>query len=341
MAEPALPGRGRLVVLAVALALLLALLGWRLWGPSDGSADGERQGSGPVAGDTPGADALRGADWSTVREDPDAAFTRSGDYVPDTAQGADDDQPEYYADGCHLEREETTITGCTYGDEEGSVDVAVLGSSKAGVWMPVLDQIGRREGWRVTVYTKSSCAFDPPAETSTYPECTDYNTAVQERLLADPPDIVVTSGQVTDSRELEPADLSATWRDLLDAGTEHVVAVWEIPMPSRHVGECLATLRAGERTDYVKECSYGHTDEAGVGILEEAVELTDGAQLLDVRDWVCPASTLSPRCPPVIGGVVVLGLGAHLTDSYARTLTDPVHQELFELGVAGSEPTDP
>ncbi|GAA1159474.1 SGNH hydrolase domain-containing protein [Ornithinicoccus hortensis] len=330
--------RRPLVAVLAALALLCALLVWRPW---DGSGGDDRSGSGTVPDGPPGAAALRGVDWSTVRAVPEEAFTRTGDYVPATPEAADGDQPAYYADDCHLEREDTGIKACTYGDEDATVEVAVVGSSKAGVWVPVLDEIGRREGWRVSVFTKSSCAYDPPVATDSYPECATYNTALEERLLADPPDIVVTSGQDTDARQLEAAALSAAWLRLLEAGTEHVVAVWEVPTPSRHVAGCLAELPRQGSGDYVEACSYEHEDGPGADILGEAVAQTDGAELLDVKDWVCPDSTLSPRCPPVIGAVVVLGDGAHLTDTYARTLTDPVHQELSDLGIATSQPTDP
>ena len=64
-------------------------------------------------------------------------------------------------------------------------------------WLPALEEAAATRGWRVVTYGKSSCAFsDAPAARAgdAYPQCDDWNAAVVDALLADPPDVVVTSG---------------------------------------------------------------------------------------------------------------------------------------------------
>src|SRR5690606_20149946 len=106
----------------------------------------------------------------------------------------DADVPRYYADGCHaIPRETVPAVPCSYGDPQGALHVALLGDSKIGQWFAPLEAIALREGWRLTVHTKSSCPYVPGRTFLDYPNCTTFNAAVRAIVEADPPDIVITS----------------------------------------------------------------------------------------------------------------------------------------------------
>ncbi len=311
--------RQPLTSLLVACALLMLFLA-----PTASGADGPD-----------GALAMKGETWRSPSASPEAAFTRSGVITPATVQGAEADEPAYYADGCHLRRADVTPVGCVYGDPAGAVEVAMVGDSKVGQWFVALDQIARREGWRLTVWTKSACSFVPGVPRPDYPECDIYNDNLLQVLRASPPDRIVTSGQRRDV-----ADAYTTiWGDLLARGVDKIVAVWDSPSPSTATPDCLEPLvPAG---DYVSSCSYTMNSRSGSETLQEAASRVTGAEYVDMRDWYCPDSDLSPACPPVIGGAAVLADGTHLTDTYIATLTDAFHVRLAQAGFATSPPEAP
>ena len=132
-----------------------------------------------------GARSLKEDSWSTPVLGADD-ITRFGPVVPMTPP-MDElyRDPVYYTEGCHVWRPGTEVLpGCLYGDVDSEVTVAVVGNSKIGQYFPALEEIARREGWALRMYTKSSCAFvDEPDES--YPACEDYKEDLRAELAAD------------------------------------------------------------------------------------------------------------------------------------------------------------
>nr|WP_281496752.1 cell wall-binding repeat-containing protein [Ornithinimicrobium sp. F0845] len=244
--------------------------------------------------------------------------------------------PSYYDDGCHVGRAGTTVRpGCTYGVTDSEITVAVLGSSKIGQLFPALEEIALREGWSLRMYTKQACAFvkdAPPAPG--YPECDLYNDAVRTHLEADPPDLVLTSGMRTDVAQ---GYLSA-WRFLEDLGVEQIVALWDTPVPDGNPNTCIAD--ALQNDGDLTECAMPLEDRrSGNPSLRMAASWVDSATFVNLRDWVCPVSELSPQCPAVVGRAQIYASGSHMSQGYAPTLTDPIHQRLYEAGMAQYRPS--
>lgn len=243
-------------------------------------------------------------------------------------------EPRYYTDGCHVRASGTTIIpGCVYGDAGSDVRVAMVGDSKIGRFFPALEEIAHREGWALRTYTKSACAFvDEP--TPSYPACDTYNGALRKHLAADPPDIVLTGGM---RQDVGPAYVR-TWRRLEAQGVRDIVALWDSPSPQDHPAECVAD--ALERGRDLTTCATVLPEsESGNPSMQEAAAAVRNAHFISLRDWVCPESALSPRCAPVIGRAQIYGMGSHLATPFAATLTDPLHQRLYETGVASYRPS--
>lgn len=311
--------RGPPPALVAGLVLALSVLG--------SPAAGQQQ-----PDDPPGARAIKGPTWGTPDPTPEAAFTRSGPVHPDTVAEAHTDQPRYYREGCHVEHAGLVPIGCVYGDPQGSIDVAVVGDSKVGQWFPALETIAQREGWRLTIYTKSSCSYVPTrTHIPAYPACDTYNDNLQARLRANPPDYLVTSGQF----RWDPGAYVEEWTDLRRRGVQRIVALWDSPAPSQAVPECVEPLVPGG--DYLARCSWTFGLGTGSHSLKAAAQQVSGASYVDMADWICPPSTRSD-CPPVIGGAMVYGKGTHVTDTYIASLTDALHQRLSRVGVATHPP---
>jgi hypothetical protein len=60
-----------------------------------------------------------------------------------------------------------------------------------------------------------------------------------------------------------------------------------------------------------------------------AVQGQPNVKLIDLFDAICP----TPRCSPVIGGVLVYRQSSHITATYIRTLTPRLAEALTRAGL--------
>lgn len=283
-----------------------------------------------------GARSLRGDSWSTPVVEPED-ITRFAPIFPMTPPWDElYRSPDYYADGCHVGRNGTTVVpGCRYGVADSDVTVAVIGNSKVGQYFPALEEIALREGWALRMYTKSACDFvkDAPP-TPNYPQCDSYNNALRKHLQSNPPDRVITGGQRANVAD----GYVSAWEFLEELGVEQIAALWDTPVPPNTPDTCIAgLLQSGED---LTGCAQELPDARSAnGSLREAASRVDSATFVNLRDWVCPATALWPNCAVVVGRSQIYANGSHMAQAYAGTLTDPLHQRLHEAGLAHHRPS--
>jgi peptidoglycan/LPS O-acetylase OafA/YrhL len=323
---------GRSVVLGVACTLVGVLAAGLLLRAVPGTPDDV---------DAPGAAVLRDGAWSGP--DPATDLRR---LVPALAD-ATIDVADLYEGGCHQNALGTQPAACTFGDASSSTVVALVGDSHAGQWQPPLAAIASDEGWRLDTYTKGSCALtSAPTWLGTvdeaYTQCRQWNDAVVSRLLADPPDVVVTS-----NNQIEVADddgsrltgaagdaaavegLQDAWRTLTEAGIT-VVVVGDTPWVGIDVPECVAQ-HVGT---WAAECTVpSEVPERRSGLAQQrAAAAAADVPLLDLTEQVCPGAS----CPAIVGGVLVWRDVSHVTASYVRTLEPELRDWLVPLVPAPS-----
>ena len=237
---------------------------------------------------------------------------------------ATSDVPEAYAQNCQVGAEETDVRSCTFGVQNGSTTVALVGDSKILQWLPALEEIGQDKGWKVVTWTRSACPFSATLATpgdSAAHRCRDWGEELIDRLTgADRPDLVITSavrssgmrsaGEPGTSKELADGYVEY-WNRLHESGVP-VLALSDTPQPGREIYECVA-----ENPDtYMTDCQGKGGDGLGTPALRSAAEQAAGTSWFDVTPWICPGGT----CWPVIGDVLVYRQGSHVTATYARTL---------------------
>jgi len=288
-------------------------------------------------GDEAGAGAQEGAEERQVpygtagAPSPDlGGVDLSPDSITPDPLEATRDLPALYDEGCDATEEE--VVRCDYGDRDGDLHVAVVGDSKIAQWASALDLAGQERGWRVDVYYRSACPWSATLvqveDEVAAQACRRWGADVEQRLLKDPPDVVLTSS--VKSRGLgADGELSAQalaegmaqrWREVGSAGIP-VVAVADTPQPGGlQVYACVADHR-----DDLDRCTIDYNRGSGTGPLLRAVEEVPTASFVTMNDWVCPGQD---RCPPVVGGVLVYRQGSHITDTYARSLTDVLADRL-------------
>jgi hypothetical protein len=296
------------VLLAVALwsALLLHL----------------RASDGPVAqlSDTryPGAQALNGI--YNLEDLPDAPV-RPGPFA------IRNDVPSTYADGCHQETEESTALSCDYGSPDASVVIAMVGGSHSAHWLPALQIVAKRQGWRIVTFTKSSCLLSSGAQYRVdgkpYPTCTEWNENVISELRQLRPDIVFTTsttGKVGDGQsESLPQGVLEAWRRLGHDGL-NVVAIRDNPWMGFDVSECVE--RHGARSP---RCARPRDSVlARLSPVEALLNRPQNVYFLDLSKYFCSDTS----CFPVAGNVMIYRDRHHISASYSRSLAPVLEREM-------------
>jgi peptidoglycan/LPS O-acetylase OafA/YrhL len=268
-----------------------------------------------------------------------------GEVVPALAL-AGQDKSDAYADACFVGAPYTKRLTCTYGD--GPVQVALVGNSHAGHWLPALQRIADTRGWTITTYLVSVCNLsDAGTALSTAEQrrgCADYGRWVQEQTRGERYDLVISSERQSTSvpghtwattRAASAAGHRSYLQRWLDGGTT-VLVLQDVVPPGDGVGrlpECLA------RYDDPARCSWPHDEPAprDAGEYRFSDPLSDAARSLEGRvpvvsvdDLLCVEGT----CLPVVGGVVTYFDASHLTATFARTLA-PVLAARISAAVPG------
>ncbi len=274
-----------------------------------------------------------GAGAAALGADPDTSSAGEidddpGPFRPNAAQ-ATGDLPFSYAKKCHASTGDARALHCDLGTS-GPL-VAVVGDSHAAQWIPAVQRLATRHGWRLTTLTKSSCPlttaaiakWNLPTEDGS---CRQWNEAVRDELLRRGPDLVITSNyeirvMVDGTRLRGDAARAAAgtgtaqaWSPLLDAGIP-VLAIRDTPAPRFPIAECVAA-----QPQRLSRCAFDRgrgLDDTGTG-QTEALAAEPRARFVDVNAVVCPGRT----CPAVIGDVLVYRDEHHLTATYAATLAD-------------------
>ncbi|NHA70187.1 acyltransferase family protein [Phycicoccus flavus] len=306
---------GNFTALGVVAGLVLVLL------VPGGSRSQAAVGAAPL-----GAEALTG---TTGKPGSVASLKSIASYVP-SALEAEGDVPPYPPE-CQVDQESPDPVVCDWGDPNGTLTVAVVGDSKIMQYYSPLDEIAKREHWKIVSMTKSACGFHDgvqEAKGEPYTSCTEWNRAVLADLLRSRPDVVVTAERINEALA-DPADLGSLstatmvdamarqWTRVTDAGIPMVV-IADNPSPGQiaPVYECIAD-HGGDLSACTFDRARGER-ESGAAAQLPAAERVQGVRVVDIRDSICPERT----CVPVIGGVMVYRQTSHITDTYARSLTD-------------------
>jgi len=288
----------------------------------------------PVTGDAAGAAVLS----SDPHSDPDgrAARTVSGGIVPDPLL-APKDVPDLYASGCQVAVEDSEPTSCTYGPEDATTTIAVVGDSKAAQWVPAFQLLAEQKGWRIETFTKSACQFatvTTSLDGQPYDTCRTWVDNVLAELTGPArPDVVVTAGQRDAgfdasgdlSHDAMQAALVSTWDQLRAAGVD-VVVLSDTPQTGMEVYACVS-----EHPDDLTQCTYDKAEgvEQSGHQIQQAAAQEAHVPFIDLTDWICPEE----RCAPVIGNVLVYRQGSHITKTYIETLAPRLALQLAKVGV--------
>lgn len=236
-----------------------------------------------------------------------------------------DDMPDPYDDDCWVLGPLTRQKVCAYGSTAPDArDVALVGNSHGGHWLPALQEIAEQENLRIHTYLVSRCytVTEPLAFGDARTEaCQAWNERVLSETSDGRYDLVVVSnlfgmplaGVPQDEQEVAARAAYGRSLDRWAEGGVPTLVLRDTPhsdLPG--VPDCVA-----EHTDDLAACDGGR-DREQVDPLADAAEVHPSplVRVLDLTDRFCREET----CYSTIGGLIAYFDGGHMSASFARTL---------------------
>jgi hypothetical protein len=246
------------------------------------------------------------------------------------SKAAADESDAYRGDGkhsdCFSHPPSFPEVACSFGDKSSKVNVALVGNSHAGQWVPAMERIAKSRHWHLTTYVASQCAFAAVRQHfagAAESGCRHWVHNTLRAMIARHFDLVVMTNRISVTAEggatSPAANLKiyqqgyATVLRRLAAAKVPVVVVHDTPAPGGLVPACLQKHRA----DYSK-CDGKRSVWLTADPAVDAAREVGGPDTtsVDLSDRICGPTT----CAAVIGGVPVYKDGSHLTATYNRTL---------------------
>lgn len=301
------------------------------------------------AGEKIGAEALT----DDFADDDLATFTDAGKPVDRVEGGftpsainARDDNTVVYGLGCNRSSRSATpkIEGCIFGDPEGDVSVVLIGDSHAANWAPPYIALAEEYGWKLRITSKASCGFSSVSQAdrdgNEYTSCNKWSSTSFDQILQESPDLVVTANRGTraawqDGTALSREEVRLLYADglhdnlqqLNDAGIPTLV-MNTTPRMDSDVPECMSA-----NPDNLTACATPRDEAFGKGssYVKYTVDGLSDADVIDMSNWACPDAH---ACAAVVGHVVVWRDAHHFTETYAKTLAQPLEAQLRQSDLA-------
>ncbi|MFY1636932.1 acyltransferase family protein [Solwaraspora sp. WMMB335] len=240
------------------------------------------------------------------------------------------DVPAVFRDGCVvlMITDAGTDQPCVYGATDASQTIVLFGDSHAGSWFPAAEQIALARGWRLVVMVKGFCSaasvrFRLDSVNRAYHECDQWRTEALARIRQLRPLLVITSS--TNYTFGDPvgtfADRDQVWTDgwtqtvaKIRSGGSEVVLIGDTPWLPMTVLDCLA-LHLDDARICHRDVREALLEPRRRWMIEQAAA-GQGATVVDPTPWFCTATV----CPALVGNVVSLRDGNHMTATYSRLL---------------------
>ena len=227
-----------------------------------------------------------------------------------------EDRAIVYDSGCHQNQNESDIISCEFGDPNGKVSVAVVGSSHSVNWLPTLDILGKKNGWKITSITKSSCGFINSQSES----CNKWHENVYQYISRNRVDVLFTvefsSGETGQTRGDEGL-IVKRWQRIAELNIK-ILTIRPIPALETSPADCLP--------NDAQRCVIPRAAAERQNTVAMAAEKVPGVHILDMTDAICAKDT----CGPVVGNLIVYRDRHHLTATYARALAPYLEKALVK-----------
>jgi hypothetical protein len=235
------------------------------------------------------------------------------------------------------------LKDCVLGDLNSDISIVLLGDSKAQQWMPVLSDIGIKNGWKIIPIIKAGC---PPVYVDIYlgylgreyRECNQWRDLAINAILEQEPALILLShyagyGFVTGGRK-SPATVHG-WQEgyrkfgeKLASANSKLLYLRDNPQFPMEVPNCLSReVGGGDISESMCELAISkvQTREAIYKVAVMALEQLDDVQFLDLTEKYCPDGL----CPAYYNGVVRYTDQHHLSLDFTQELSFTIEHRLL------------
>ncbi len=237
------------------------------------------------------------------------------------------DAPIVYAMGCDDWNRPAVVTPCEFGDRHARHLAISFGDSVSTEWVPAYQRLFDRPGWRLIVFSRSSCpsVAEPLYDRMlrrTDTHCIKWRRAVLRRIAALKPDVVLTSTLY------DYGFTRAQWIDgsravfkALASAAKQVVVLRSTPYSDRLSPDCVVP-RSWLYTalkSRLPGCSAPAHTQASDDVfrwLTEAAAPFNNVHVLDMTHAYCPGGV----CHAVIDGRAMFRDNHHFTATFAASL---------------------
>ena len=226
------------------------------------------------------------------------------------------DKSEVYASGCHQDLKSAEVSSCVMGDLDGDFVVAVVGSSHSVNWLPAIDALGKRNGWRVVSITKSACGFQSGGPAA----CLQWHDNVHAYLMRNTPDLVIVGESVDKGDNGVYLERVASRIGKIVGLGIPVIGISPTPKLDTPPGNCLPSR--------IDECEMPREAALRDNAFSVAQARLDEVYVIDMSDAICGPE----KCGVVVGNLVVLRDRHHLTATYSRALAPYLENRIAALG---------
>jgi peptidoglycan/LPS O-acetylase OafA/YrhL len=224
---------------------------------------------------------------------------------------------------CIVQPEDTNPKACTYGNKTAKKTVYAIGDSHTTHWLPALEVIAKKRGFKLVTHAKSRCTAEPYTNIDyhfkrRYTECEQWRESVYREIETARPQAVIFSSAI-----YEGASGEATARIVqrFTALGIKVVIFDDTPRPFIHIPDCLEKPSLAN----VQDCAIPRETAMYMPDLRKAradAATQAGGLFVPMAQWFCTDKV----CPPVINGMVVYIDEAHILGAYAVWLAPELEE---------------
>ncbi|MET3450852.1 acyltransferase family protein [Curtobacterium sp. 1544] len=253
--------------------------------------------------------------------------------VPSAANALDDDANR----AACWSNDSDAFNVCALGPKTGyTKHLIAIGDSHNNVLVDTYERIAEAENWRIDVAGHQSCylttAVQKAGSAEQVADCNGWKQNAMEYLRShsDLDGVIVThstgngpvippAGKSNDDTVVD--GLVDAWRSAADAGIP-IIALRDNPTARPDVVACVGQM-SGATTSGC-DSSRANALRLFDGSEQAAARLPGKVRTIDLTDYYCTATV----CPAVIGGVLVHRDPTHLTNTFAKTLSPYLGDEI-------------
>ncbi len=238
---------------------------------------------------------------------------------------------------CSVDFAEARVPACPGGDPNGNKLIVLYGDSHASMWMPAIDAIAKKNGYRVELYAKLACPLIEAPVWSyqlnrPFNECQQWQQMVLPKIKSAKPDILIVTDQwkpAVVNEEKSDFDTETLWEKefpkalaTLSSYTKKLVVIGNNPSMTTDSINCVS--RPGVT---ISICASVRTkaDNNAINKIEQAATVAVKGIFIDTVSWACDAY----MCPAIIDNKLVYFDQWHFTATYVNWLTPTLAKALL------------